>query len=68
MSSIKMCCRLRSNIPPPAPGTDSGAAVREPEKSRIAVDSIKTVGEYTATVKLHREVKAIVALSVVAEE
>ncbi|MBQ5919184.1 MAG: hypothetical protein IIW92_11540, partial [Lachnospiraceae bacterium] len=28
---------------------------------------IKTVGEYTATVKLHREVKATVALSVVAE-
>ena len=33
--------RLRSNIPPPAPEADLGAAVREPEKSRIAVDSIK---------------------------
>ena len=41
MTSIKMCCRLRSNIPPPAPEADLGAAVREPEKSRIAVDSIK---------------------------
>ena len=33
----------------------------------ITVESIKTVGEYTATVKLHREVKATVAISVVAE-
>ena len=38
------------------------------DRKAIAVDSIKTVGEYTATVKLHREVKATVALSVVAEE
>ena len=34
----------------------------------ISVDSIKTVGEYEATEKLHREVKATVKLSVVAEE
>ena len=37
------------------------------DRKAIAVDSIKTVGEYTATVKLHREVKATVSLSVVAE-
>jgi large subunit ribosomal protein L9 len=40
----------------------------EVEKKNIAVESIKTVGEYKATIKLHREVKAEVALSVVAEE
>ena len=40
----------------------------EVEKKNITVDAIKTVGEYKATVKLHREVKAEVALSVVAEE
>ena len=38
---LKRACRMRSNIPPPAPEADLGAAVREPEKSRIAVDSIK---------------------------
>ena len=38
------------------------------DRKAISVDSIKTVGEYEATVKLHREVKAIVKLSVVAEE
>ena len=40
----------------------------EVEKKNITVDAIKTVGEYKATVKLHREVKAEVALTVVAEE
>ncbi len=40
----------------------------EVEKKSIAVESIKTVGEYKATIKLHREVKAEVALSIVAEE
>ena len=40
----------------------------EVEKKNISVEAIKTVGEYKATVKLHREVKAEVALSVVAEE
>ena len=39
----------------------------EVEKKNITVDAIKTVGEYKATVKLHREVKAEVALTVVAE-
>ena len=38
------------------------------DKKNIAVEAIKTVGEYTAEVKLHREVKATVALSVVAAE
>ena len=40
----------------------------EVDKKNIGVESIKTVGEYRATVKLHREVKAEVALNVVAEE
>ena len=39
----------------------------EVEKKNISVESINTVGEYKATVKLHREVKAEVAFSVVAE-
>lgn len=38
------------------------------DRKAISVDSIKIVGEYEATVKLHREVKATVKLSVVAEE
>ena len=38
------------------------------DRKASSVDSIKTVGEYEATVKLHREVKATVKLSVVAEE
>lgn len=38
------------------------------DRKAISVDSIKTVGEYEATLKLHREVKATVKLSVVAEE
>ena len=38
------------------------------DRKAITVDSIKTVGEYTAEIKLHREVKATVALSVVAAE
>ena len=37
------------------------------DRKAISVETIKTVGEYTATIKLHREVKATVALSVVAE-
>ena len=40
----------------------------EVDKKNITVEGIKTVGEYKAAVKLHREVKATVALSVVAEE
>lgn len=40
----------------------------EVDRKIISVEGIKTVGEYEAAVKLHREVKAIVKLSVVAEE
>ncbi len=51
---------------------DIAAALAEKEivvdRKVISVDSIKTVGEYEASVKLHREVKAIVKISVVAEE
>ena len=39
----------------------------EVEKKNITVETIKTVGEYKAVVKLHSEVKAEVALTVVAE-
>ncbi len=38
------------------------------DRKNITVETIKTVGEYKAVVKLHREVKAEVALSVAAEE
>ena len=39
----------------------------EVEKKNVTVDAINTVGEYKAAVKLHREVKAEITLSVVAE-
>ena len=39
----------------------------EVDRKNITVDSVKTLGEYTATVKLHREVKATIKFSVVAE-
>lgn len=39
----------------------------EVDKKNISVEGIKTVGEYKAAVKLHREVKAEVALTVTAE-
>ena len=38
------------------------------DRKNVTVDAIKTVGEYEASVKLHREVKATIKLSVVAEE
>ncbi|MFI3269977.1 MAG: 50S ribosomal protein L9 [Rikenellaceae bacterium] len=44
-----------------------GAKGVEVDRKSITVDSIKTVGEYEVSVRLHREVKATVALSVVAE-
>ena len=51
---------------------DIASALAEKEivvdRKVITVDSIKTVGEYEASVKLHREVKATVKISVVAEE
>ena len=40
----------------------------EVEKKNVTVEAINTVGEYKAAVKLHREVKAEITLSVVAEE
>ena len=39
----------------------------EVDRKVIALDAVKTLGEYVATVKLHREVKATVHFSVVAE-
>ena len=40
----------------------------ELDRKVISVETIKTVGEYIATAKLHREVKATVKFSVVAAE
>uniref|UniRef100_UPI00405793C3 50S ribosomal protein L9 n=1 Tax=Alistipes sp. TaxID=1872444 RepID=UPI00405793C3 len=36
------------------------------DRKAITVDAVKTVGEYEASVKLHREVKATIKFSVVA--
>ena len=38
------------------------------DRKNVTVDAIKTIGEYEASVKLHREVKATIKLTVVAEE
>ena len=38
------------------------------DRKAISVEAIKTVGEYTATAKLHREVKAEIKFTVVAAE
>ncbi len=40
----------------------------ELDRKAISVDPIKTVGEYEATAKVHREVKATIKLSVTAAE
>ncbi len=40
----------------------------EIDRKAISLDAIKTVGEYEAVAKLHREVKATVKISVVAAE
>ena len=40
----------------------------EVDRKLIVVEPIKTVGEYEATAKLHREVKATIKISVVAAE
>ncbi len=40
----------------------------EVDRKAIAVDAIKTVGEYEFTVRLHRDVKAVVKVSVSAAE
>ncbi len=37
------------------------------DRKAISVDSIKTVGEYEVSARLHREVKATIKISVVAE-
>ena len=39
----------------------------EVDRKAIELDAVKTLGEYEASVKLHREVKATVHFSVVAE-
>ena len=38
------------------------------DRKVIAVDAVKTVGEYEATARLHKEVKATIKFSVVAAE
>lgn len=38
------------------------------ERKAIIVDAIKTVGEYEATARLHKEVKAVIKFSVTAAE
>ncbi|MBQ1990567.1 MAG: 50S ribosomal protein L9, partial [Rikenellaceae bacterium] len=38
------------------------------DRKLIAVDAVKELGEYIATAKLHREVKATISFSVVAEQ
>ncbi len=40
----------------------------EVDRKAIAVDAVKTLGNYEASVKLHREVKAVVKFEVVAAE
>lgn len=40
----------------------------EVDRKAIAVEGVKTVGEYEAVAKLHREVKATIKFSVVAAE
>ena len=40
----------------------------EVDRKVITVEPVKTVGEYEASAKLHREVKAVIKFTVVAEE
>ena len=40
----------------------------ELDRKTITVEAIKNVGEYEASAKLHREVKATIKFTVVAEE
>lgn len=40
----------------------------EVDRKAISVEPVKTVGEYEAVAKLHREVKAVIKFSVVAAE
>ena len=50
---------------------DLAAALQEKgievDRKNITVDSVKTLGEFEATAKLHREVKATIKFAVVAE-
>ena len=39
----------------------------EVDRKTITLDAVKTLGEYEATIKLHKEVKATIHFSVVAE-
>ncbi len=39
----------------------------EIDRKSISLEAIKTVGEYEATAKIHREIKAVIKISVVAE-
>ncbi|MFI3320366.1 MAG: 50S ribosomal protein L9 [Rikenellaceae bacterium] len=39
----------------------------EIDRKSISLEAIKTVGEYEATAKIHRDVKAVIKISVVAE-
>lgn len=39
----------------------------EVDRKAISVDTVKTIGEYEATVKVHRDVKGTVKFSVIAE-
>ena len=39
----------------------------EVDRKAIVAETVKTIGEYTATINLHKEVKAEVAFEVVAE-
>ena len=40
----------------------------EVDRKAITVEPVKTVGEYEASAKLHREVKAVIKFTVIAEE
>ncbi len=40
----------------------------EIDRKAISVESVKTLGEYEATAKLHRDVKATIKFTVVAAE
>ncbi len=40
----------------------------EVDRKAITVEPVKTVGEYEASAKLHRDVKAVIRFTVVAEE
>ena len=40
----------------------------EIDRKGISLEAVKEIGEYEATAKLHREVKAVIKFSVVVEE